>query len=329
MLGLEWACEKIKLLMQVYHAKRHQKVVKRKTYKKMFSRWDTIRPHTWQHRLFGLYNEELIVMMRSYDYSKRYTYSNLGKEGAQWTSLAKQFFKGSNDNALTIRKWSDTFDAFENWTMLNCAMALSSYFETYLSSVISLALESDPGVMIGKSHTVDGMELIKYKKQNRQTINKIVENCTKGEWTKRLNAMESVFGKMPDSLRKNIKMLEAIRIMRNRVGHAFGRDIKKSREIDNAVKISIEHLSRKRFENWQKCISTIVSDVDTFLLMNHIGSFQQLLVYHSLYPTLDQTDSPFMRGHRMMAFKKTIGTDKIDTYSKDFCRSLVSYYEAL
>lgn len=171
--------EKIKLMTMMLHAKKHQKVVKRKSYKKMFSRWDTIRLHTWQHRLFSLYNEELIVMLRSYDYSKRYTYSKLGKEGAQWTSLAKNYFNGSNDNALTIRKWSDTFDDFENWTILNSAMALSSYFETYLSSVICLALESDSGAMIGKPHTADGMELIKYKKQNKQAIDEIVENCTK------------------------------------------------------------------------------------------------------------------------------------------------------
>lgn len=124
-------------------------------------------------------------------------------------------------------------------------------------------------------------------------------------------------------------MLEAIRVLRNRVGHAFGRDIKKSREIDNAVKPSIERLSRKRFEKWQKSITTIVSDIDTFLLKNHIGSFQQLLVYHAMYPTLDHTDTPLKRGHRMMAFKKAIGTDKKDTYSKDFYRSLVFYYESL
>ena len=329
MNGALWVREKIKLLNMMLHAKKNQKVVKKKTYTKMFSRWDTIRPHTWQHRLFSLYNEELIIMLHSFDYSKRFSYSQLGKAGAQWTSLAKNYFIGSNDNALTIRKWSDTFDDFENWTMLNSAMALSSYFETYLSSVISLALESDPGAMIGKSHTVDGMELIKHKKQNKQAIDEIVENCTKGDWTKRLNSMERVFGRMPESLRKNIKMLEAIRILRNRVGHAFGRDIKKSREIDNAVKLSIERLSRKRFDNWQRNITQIVSDIDTFLLKNHIGSFQQLLVYHSMYPTLDHTDTPLKRGHRMMAFKKTIGTDKKDTYSKEFCRSLVVYYESL
>jgi hypothetical protein len=282
----------IRTLKVMYHSKHHHRVVKHKSFKKVFSRWDTIRAHTWQHRLFCLYNDELSILMRSYEYSKQYTYSHLATDGAKWTSLAKNFFNGSNDNILTIRKWSDTFNEFENWTMLNCTMALSSYFETYLASVIRLALESDPGAMIGKPHTVDGMELIKHGKQN-------------------------------------IKTLETIRVLRNRVGHAFGRDIKKSREIDIAVKPSIERLSRQRFNKWQKHISMIVSDIDTLLLKNHIGSFQQMLVYHKLYPTLDQTNTPLEKGNRMMAFKKVIGTDKKDTYSKDFCRSLVAYYERL
>lgn len=295
----------------------------------MFSRWSTIRVHTWQHRLFGMYNDELSVLMKSYEYSKSYTYSRLKTDGAVWESMANNYFTTSKDKALTIKKWSDTFNKFENWTMLNCAMALSSYFETYLSSVISLSLESDPGAMIGKPHTVDGMELIKHGKQNRKTIKKIVENCTKGDWTSRLNAMQQVFGKMPDSLRKNIKMLESIRNLRNRVGHAFGRDIKKSREIDNAIKLPMERLSKKRFEKWQRNILIIVSDIDEFLLKNHIGSFQQLFMYHMLYPSLNHSDTPQAKGVRMKAFKKAIGKDKMDTYSKDFCRSLISYYEAL
>ena len=171
--------------------------------------------------------------------------------------------------------------------------------------------------------------MIAHGKQNRKAIDDIIKSCTKGSWPSRLNAMQKVFGMMPESLRKNIKTLESIRVLRNRVGHAFGRDIKKSREIDIAVKPSIERLSRQRFNKWQKHISAIVSDIDTMLLQNHIGSFQQMLVYHKLYPSLDQTNSPLEKGNRMMAFKKAIGTDKKDTYSKDFCRSLVAYYERL
>lgn len=316
-------------MMMMFSSKHYHKVVKHRTYKKMFNRWKSLRKHTWQHRLFCLYNEELMVLMHSYNYASRYTYSHLAKDGAQWSSLAKDYFKNSNDNTLTIKKWSDTLNDFENWTMLNCAMALSSYFETYLASVITLALESDPGAMIGKSHSVDGMELVKHGHQNKEKIEAIVEDCTKGTWPSRINAMQKTFGKLPESIRKNVKMLESIRILRNKVGHAFGRDIKKSREIDGAEKLKMEKLSSKRFMKWQKKISEIVSDIDEYLLNNHIGSFQPLLVYHTLYPTLDVSNTPMARGLRMMAFKKAIGSDKKDTYSKDFCRSLIAYYEAL
>lgn len=73
----------------------------------------------------------------------------------------------------------------------------------------------------------------------------------------------------------------------------------------------------------------MVINIPALLLNNHIGSFQPLLVYHTLYPMLDRLDTSMAKGVRMMAFKKAIGTDKKDTYSKDFCRSLIAYYEAL
>lgn len=325
--------ERLKKIVQaikmMYYSKHHRKVVRTRRYKMMFQRWKPLKPHTWQHRLFGMYNEELIRMMRSYTTASKYSYHKLGEAGAEWGSLAKDYFFHTKDNTFTIRMWSNTFHSFENWTYLNCAMALSSYFETYLSSVIIMALESDPGALIGKPHAVDGMELIKNKKQNKNDINSAAMRCTKGNWTKRTNAMQKLFGKLPDSMMKNIKTLEDIRIMRNKVGHAFGRDIRKSRELENATKLPMERLSKERFDKWQKKIDQIVDDMDTFLLANHIGSFQPLLVYHALYPSLNQDKDPKAEGERAKAFKKKIGGDKQDLYSKDFCRTLVQYYERL
>lgn len=321
--------KKTKEVWRAISKPKSQRKAHNKTYKKMFSRWDSLKPHTWQYRIFCDYSEELTRMMFSYVATRKYTYTNITNSGGDWDKLAKDYFANTRDQTLTIRNWSENLNDFENWTMLNCAMALSSYFETYLSSVIVMALQSDPGIMIGQPHAVDGMKLLKQGKLKKKDINRIAAECTKGEWSKRQAVMQKYFGSLPESFNKNIKTLETLRILRNKVGHAFGRDIRKSRDIESATKLAMERLSSKRLLKWQRQISQIALDIDNFMLQDHIGSFQPLLAYHTLYQSLDKTDTPKARGERMMAFKKSMGGEKKDLYSKDYCRSLVCYYETL
>ena len=88
----------------------------------------------------------------------------------------------------------------------------------------------------------------------------------------------------------------------------------------------METLKTKQFLKYQKMIKKIASDIDQQLMNNHIGNFQPLHHYHLLYPSAVQKLND---GERMMLLKKSIGGDIKETYSKDFCRWVVTYYDQL
>ena len=63
--------------------------------------------------------------------------------------------------------------------------SLAAYLEVYVRSVVSLALESDPGVLIGKPRAVDGVSLLKSRKD--YSYIEQATGCAKGNWQERLN----------------------------------------------------------------------------------------------------------------------------------------------
>lgn len=56
----------------------------------------------------------------------------------------------------TYAQWKSFYREFSNYTRLNMLMLLSSCFETYLRTIVSLSLESKPGVIIKAPDAVDG-----------------------------------------------------------------------------------------------------------------------------------------------------------------------------
>ena len=129
--------------------------------KKDYDRWSPEHPHSWPYRVFNQYDAELNRIVMSFTSAKAYNYSRLKADGATWEDKAYKYMYTHNNQELSIRDWSNTYTLFSNWVVLNELLALSSYFETYLSSIISLSFESDPGLLIGCSHSVDGLLLLK------------------------------------------------------------------------------------------------------------------------------------------------------------------------
>ncbi len=64
-----------------------------------------------------------------------------------------------------IKEWSNSFNELQNWMNLNALLAMMSNLETYMATVIPLAIESDIGVLYGVSKRIDGIELLKHGKQ--------------------------------------------------------------------------------------------------------------------------------------------------------------------
>jgi hypothetical protein len=292
-----------------------------------FNRWIPSHKSSWPYRTFNQYNTELNRIIMSYTSANKYVFSHLKDDGAKWDHKASQYLYTHNNGKMTLKNWSDTYDLFDNWNRLNALVALLSYFETYISSIVCLAFDSDPALLIGSIHSVDGIKILKdghiFK---REDFKEKIANCTRGDWNSRIANMESIFGVMPNILTNQISDLEKMRNLRNKVGHAFGRDIEMSRNYTSTHIQSMETLSISQFFKYQKLIKNIANEIDSQLMMTHIGNFQPLYYYHTIYPSLRSLNQDI---EKMKRFKQSIEENIEDVYSKDFCQWVISYYENL
>ncbi|RRA21828.1 hypothetical protein DF038_18880 [Burkholderia cepacia] len=293
-----------------------------------FDRWKPREKSTWVFRVFKKHNAELLQMYTAFETSRHFTYKNLGKV-AQWTDQPSKHFPFVKplgyDQFETMRDWSDSFNDLENWVNLNALVAVSSSLETYMATIIGLALASDVGVLYGTSHRIDGIQILKHGHAKAFDFEQQVVACTKGDWSSRLAAYERYFGRAPKFFTTNIGPLEKMRKLRNNVAHSFSRDIDASREYQQVKTLPIDTLSRSGFLNLQKVSWKLAKAIDVHLHQFHIGEYQALAFYHSIFPTLRHD---LHVGERARQLKKKIGGFGA-VAGKDFCRGLAEYYEAL
>lgn len=294
-----------------------------------FNRWKPILKSTWSFQVFNKYNDEINNFLWANKAVTKQTYVNLHNSNAKWEDLPSNHLifdvpKGQ-ETFKSLKEWSDTYNNFNNWTNLNALLALSSNLETYLATVINLALDSDPGVLFESSKSIDGIVLLKHNAKRNKFQEEIITSITKGDWNSRTSSFEKVFGQIPFELKNNIGNLEKIRTLRNKIGHSFGRDIEESRKHEVKDILQMEKLSDSKLKKYQYAILDSVKSIDKYLLLNHIGEFQRIAFYHRLYPTLKKE---LHRSERAIILKKELGKYG-DTSGKVFCKGLVNYYEEL
>jgi hypothetical protein len=295
-----------------------------------FDRWKTRSRSTWAWRVFKKHNLEFQRMYTSFDNSRKYTYSNLGKNSAKKEDPVTEHFSFGRsweaEKFTDLTDWMGAFNDLENWMNLNALVAVLSNLETYISTVVPLALESDAGVVFGLSHRVDGIEVLKHGKKKPFDFSDVVTSCTKGTWDSRVSAYERAFIKAPKYLKNHISELDKMRNLRNNVAHAFGRDIEASRQRGKITTLPIERLSRERLIKYQEIVWKTAKSIDAHLQNFHIGEYQSLLFYHSLYPELDHSVHQSMRAREL---RKKIGQFGDVSPGSLFCKGLVAYYESI
>ena len=302
--------------------------------KMSFDRWVSKNPSTWPFQVYNNYSTELSHMFIAHVASERYVYQSLGKV-AKWEDPIDQHFTFKDKiHQITfkdLKQWSNSFNDFDNWTNLNCLMAISSNLETYLAKTIQLALESDLGTLYGVSKRIDGIEILKHSAFNGFDFEDKVISCTKGEWGSRTNSFVKIFGAAPTVLKDNISALEKLRKLRNNVGHAFGREIEETRRHDEIKAPEISKLSRDKTIYYMKLIYAISKEIDKQLLANHIGEYQIVYFYHSIKDSLSKGDPipERERGNHIAVLKKQVGRFGASSVGKNFCKELIEYYEKL
>ena len=133
----------------------------------MNERWQSPYPHTIAYNLFIKHFTELNDVYWAHvpaaSTIEKKAFQELGSEDAD----PKKYFlvRDEDDRRIsaTYKDWKEKYREFSNYTRLSMLMLLSSCFETYLRTIVALAIESKPGVIIDCPDAVDGVSLLKSK----------------------------------------------------------------------------------------------------------------------------------------------------------------------
>ncbi|WP_156150548.1 hypothetical protein [Pantoea sp. BL1] len=295
-----------------------------------FERWTPQSKSSWAWSVFKKHNNELLRMFTTFDNSYRYTFTNLKSNGANLTDTPEVHFKFREKKDIerfeSLEQWVASYNQLENWVNLNALVSIMSNLETYMATIIPLAIESDIGVLYGISNRIDGIEILKHNKKKPHGIEEIVTSCTKGTWGSRVNSYQKVFDRIPKYLEGHISELDKMRNLRNNVAHAFGRDIESSREKGVLSILPSEKLTRVKLLEYQSIVWKVTKAIDAHLYNFHIGEYSRVLFYHNLQSEIDPSRHP---SEKAMLLKKAIGRFGDVAAGKEFCKGLVNYYESI
>lgn len=291
-----------------------------------FERWKHAWAHTGPFRVYKQYYLELNQYYWAAYSGHKITYTEMAKKGYTWESSPDEILglPQYNHTFPTLRDWATAYDQLQVWIRLNAVISLTSIFETYLDSVCGLAIESNPGILINASKSLDGVSLLKTKRLDRELINKAIEEISKGTWPQRRSAFDSLFGGHPVEWDTYEADLEELRQKRNSVGHAFGRDINKARQFEEITPLPLEGIRQEKLIHYFDITLKVASAIDQYLLDNHIGEYQALFSFHVFYT--HHQDEDWDDEEMSKSFRKFLLMDK-RRYGKQFFIDLVKYYK--
>lgn len=226
--------------------------------------------------------------------------------------------------APSIREWKADFKEYENWARLSMLVSALSYFEAYTSTVVTLALRSDPLARFGDSRAIDGASWL--KKEMSDDITELVVACVRGEWSKRMSGFRRLFGIVPPGLAELEGSLERMRILRNGSAHSFGRTPTYFEDPLASAGAS-ERISEDLLLEYLGNIEKAAIAIDEHILPAHLGEFDLISLYHSWQKLPRAEKEP--RYLEATAFSRQINRLFGQTPGRLFCRDLIAYYNRL
>lgn len=252
----------------------------------------------------------------------------LGLEGAP-----KDYFLITTDDerrlGSTYKEWKQNYRLFCQYTRLNMLMLLSSCFETYLRTIVSLAFESKPGVLIDCPNAVDGLFLLKnnYKygiyNDSSYRFKEYVELVCKGEWQNRINNFNKFFGDVGITANQ-IEKLDDMRKRRNSIGHFIGRPIMEYSAPLIFNIIPVESLSHKNLLEFFRLVYSVANVIDKYLLSKFIGSYDILKYFNNCLITGRIKDE--IPGNQAKKLQKLVGEFGFRPASTEYYGTLIDYY---
>lgn len=291
-----------------------------------FARFDLSPATTIAYSRFNKHHTELNDLYWSF--VPAYHYTRYLTKGAAPTERTQSTLVLSGDDArrppTTMGEWRASIKEFSNWVRLGMVLSAVSYLEIYLREAVTLALRSDPFVVFGLPHQLDGVKLVKAGK--KLPFDDEAKSCFTGTWHSRIANICRIFGTAPVLLQSNVAELEQIRKLRNAVGHAFGRDFGGVKNDVSGFDLQSQRLSEERLKKWLSLIQQAAAAIDTQLSSNHIGTYEYFLLYH-------QKKDELRKGkYGKKALPAAFSTLLAETYNRQvtrtFCEGLIAHYNA-
>lgn len=289
-----------------------------------FERYGSGKGPTRAFIIFKRHQTEINDMYWSFRGAGSYT-EYIARKTAKPEDDPQKLFHASGPDARrlppTVKSWSKQFSEFSNWVRLAAVMSMSAYLEFYLRNVITLAMQSDPLIRFGSPHLQDGTVWLKRSVNN--DLDAWVTPCLMGERPQRAKNYQKLFGSVPREISENLTELDALRRVRNSVGHEFGRQSAVRDQImAEPVRVRV---SEKRLVKWLALVELVARAVDGHLSNEFIGEFESILFYHKWKATPRKGPAASLSEAR--ALQKALGQAFGSPPSQQFCQDLIAFYK--
>ena len=227
------------------------------------------------------------------------------------------------------------FMEVDNWIRLATVIYTASLLELFVRRVVTLALRSDPGLLISRPGIADGVTLL--RSGERPDVRHRTQACTEGTWSKREHELQQVFGRRIRAVFENLKDLQAIQDMRNSIAHDFARTAKTKDfwylDPAQANPQPINRLSADRLQNMLRIVGVVAAEIE-HVAIGHIGSFELLLFWHKFLEERRKSKTTIVDNYKKLY--KEGGSEKLlSVYhnrmtgrplGRKYCNELLRYY---
>lgn len=305
-----------------------------------FKRWESKIPNSYPYILFKKEFKEVKKIYGAFYSTKKFVYKKLGESKAVWEDKASLHLKDAIhpkhqfEIFNNLKDWSEHYKLFSKWANYMHVLSLSALLESYFAKVLKLALDSDIGLVIGCTKSIDGIALKKYGKTYSYNYEVLIAQFTKGTWFQRKQAFNQYFNWIPEILisEEKIGILEKIRELRNDVAHTQGRKLSKIHEYNDLNLSILDKISEKRLKDFEYVAFELCKQIDRYLLQNHIGNYHVLLKFHELKNenniTVDLNEMSSIKSAAKL-LQKQFGGKVSQKHNRNFYIQVVKYYEEL
>ena len=212
-------------------------------------------------------------------------------------------------------------------------ISLSSCLEVYMRSIISCAIESKPGVLIGIHNAVDGVRLLKtdYRKYKVGTwkypYSRQVNMICQGTWIDRNRNFTKLFGKPPEFIERKQNELDHLRNLRNKIAHNYGRNHSyDSSDMPIFNLMPSERISGESLIKYMQLINETVQSFENHLYKKYIGSYEIIKHYIIHCPPRVKREA---KANRARWLKEAVGRNGLKSVGIQYYSDLIEYIDSI